>query len=205
MATAVYNYVPEIYRFFHLAYDKSSKLKYHSRLIMSQEGPQQSDQLGALLFCLTIHPLLQSLSSPLVIGYMDDVTLGGPSASVINDCQVIVAGGEAMGLKLNVKKCEVIHQPDITPLTYFNDYIHVEPSQASLLGAPILVGGAMDEALATHCKDLERALERLKMFTAHDALILLRASFSAPKVIHTLRSAPCTGHPGLDQFDSLLR
>jgi len=39
---------------------------------MSQEGPQQGDPLGPLLFCNTIHPLLTSLGSVL-LGYMDDV------------------------------------------------------------------------------------------------------------------------------------
>jgi hypothetical protein len=34
---------------------------------------------------------------------------------------------------------------------------------------------------------------------------LLRASFSAPKLLHTLRSAPCAGHPALTRFDNLLR
>jgi hypothetical protein len=45
----------------------------------------------------------------------------------------------------------------------------------------------------------------LKHITAHDALILLRASFSAPKMLHMLRSSPCAGHPLLEKFDSLLR
>ena len=41
--------------------------------------------------------------------------------------------------------------------------------------------------------------------SSHDALTLLKASFSAPKVLHTLRSSPCVGHLALDQFDALLR
>ena len=64
---------------------------------------------------------------------------------------------------------------------------------------------AMDDALSGRCKDLALTIDRLKLLSAHDALILLRASFSAPKILHTLRSSPCAGHPTLDQFDSLLR
>ena len=30
-----------------------------------------------MVFCLTIQPILQSLSSELVVAFMDDVTLGG--------------------------------------------------------------------------------------------------------------------------------
>ena len=63
----------------------------------------------------------------------------------------------------------------------------------------------MEKALDGRCKDLALAMDRLKLLSAHDALILLRASFSAPKVMHTLRSSPCIGHPALDRFDNLLR
>jgi len=35
---------------------------------------------------------------------------------------------------------------------------------------------------------------------AHDALVLLKASFSAPKLMHTLRAAPCSGHAALQAF-----
>jgi hypothetical protein len=63
----------------------------------------------------------------------------------------------------------------------------------------------MDHALTRRCDDLERAAGRLRLLAAHDALILLRASFSAPKMLHTLRASPCSGHPALEKFDSLLR
>ena len=43
------------------------------------------------------------------------------------------------------------------------------------------------------------------MVSAYNALLLLRASFSAPKLMHTLRSPPCTDNHMLDKFDSLVR
>ena len=52
---------------------------------MSEEGPQQGDPLGPLLSSLTIHPLLMSLKSELRIGFLDDVTLGGPEDVVSED------------------------------------------------------------------------------------------------------------------------
>ena len=63
----------------------------------------------------------------------------------------------------------------------------------------------MDDALAGRCKDLALTIDRLKLQFAHDALILLRASFGAPKILNTLRSSPCAGYPALEQFDNLLR
>ena len=47
--------------------------------VSSEEGPQQGDPVGPLLFCNTIQPLLTSLDSDLNLGYLDDVSLGGPA------------------------------------------------------------------------------------------------------------------------------
>ena len=75
----VATHVPEILKFCLSAYNDPSILKFNSQSVISQEGVQQRDPLGPLLFCLSIHPMITSLSSELVIGYMDDITLGGTS------------------------------------------------------------------------------------------------------------------------------
>ena len=41
--------------------------------------------------------------------------------------------------------------------------------------------------------------------SAHDAPIILRFSFSTPKILHTLRSSSCAHHPALQTFDDLLK
>ena len=38
----------------------------------------KGDLLDSVLFFQTIQPLLASLSSELVVGYLDDITVGGP-------------------------------------------------------------------------------------------------------------------------------
>ena len=43
------------------------------------------------------------------------------------------------------------------------------------------------------------------MFSAHDALVLLRACFSAPNILHILRCSPCAGSERLVRFDKRLR
>jgi len=67
---------------------------------MSQEGPQQGDPLGLLLFRNTIHPLLESLDSVLRLRYMDDVTLGGSRKTVAKDVQTVMEVGHDMGLNI---------------------------------------------------------------------------------------------------------
>ena len=62
----------------------------------------------------------------------------------------------------------------------------------------------MQRALTTRWEDLRRATDRLCKISAHDALVILRSSLSAPKLLHTLRSAPFN-NPTLTNFDSLLK
>ena len=72
---------------------------------------------------------------------------------------------------------------------------------ATLLGAPLTTGTVITECLAARCADLSRALGRLKLVSAHDSLVLLKKSLSAPKLLHTLRSACCVDHEFLCKFD----
>ena len=206
MLEAVALHVPEILQFCHSSYAHPTNLLYDLHTISSEEGVQQGDPLGPLLFCLTIQPILGSLTSKLLLGYLDDITIGGDVENVAADIERVRSEGVAVGLCLNVKKCEVITSKGLAPnQPIFTDFIHMQPNQANLLGAPLLEGPAMDGALTTRCEDLRRATNRLCKISAHDALIILRSSLSAPKLLHTLRSSPCFNNPALATFDSLLR
>jgi Reverse transcriptase (RNA-dependent DNA polymerase) len=205
MLAAMRERVPGIYKFCHLSYSQPSVLSYAGRVILSQLGPQQGDPLGPALFCNTIQQLLTSLSSELRVGYMDDLTIGGPESQAARDVELVRTKGEEIGLRLNTNKCEFISHSAHSTDPIFNNFVHLSVDDAELLGAPITTGAAMDRALTRRCDDLDRAAGRLHHVTAHDALILLRASFSAPKLLHTLRTSPCSGHPALERFDAQLR
>jgi len=205
MLESVLSRVPGIYKLCHLSYSQLSVLVYDGRTILSQEGPQQGDPLGPALFCNTIQPLLLSLFSDFKEGYMDDLTLGGPETQVARDVETIRCKGEEIGLRLNDLKCEFISSTGRSTNPVFQHFVHLTVDNADLLGAPVIVGTAMDRALSNRCDDLSRAVSRLQLIPAHDALILLKASFSAPKLLHTLRASPCSGHPELERFDGLLR
>ena len=206
MLQSVADRAPHLLSYCHSAYSNPSVLYYGQFVIMSQEGPQQGDPLGPLLFCNTIHPLIESLSSALRLGYMDDVTLGGSQEAVARDVQRIMNDGKDLGLNLNVSKCELIVNPGcrITD-PVLSSFPQVSAADAELLGAPLFPGAALDSAWSKRCDELARAVNRLALIGAQDALILLRASFSAPRVQHLLRCSPSANNSLLQTFDNLLR
>jgi len=81
----------------------------------------------------------------------------------------------------------------------------VELEEATLFGAPLFSGSVLDSTWDDRCADLARACDRLSSLRAQDALILLRSSFSAPRVMHLLRCSPSTDHPALSKFDDILK
>ena len=85
------------------------------------------------------------------------------------------------------------------------NFVDVQPDVACLLGAPLFESLTLNSALTNCCKSLSRAIDRLNDLSSHDALILFRDSFSAPRVQHLLRCFPCVDKPLLAEFDSLLR
>ena len=206
MLLATRDRLPELYGYCLSAYSEPSILFYGQYSVMSNEGPQQGDPIGPLLFCNTVHPLLESLESDLLIGYLDDLTLGGAQSVVARDVERVIESGHSMGLDLNVGKCELIVQPG-TQVTHplLQSFQRVDVVDASLLGAPLFTGQTLDRFWAERCADLARAVERLKLVASQDALILLRASFSAPRVQHLLRCSPSVSHEALATFDELLR
>ena len=206
MLETVYKEIPEIYNFCRLSYNNSSLLVFGEACISSEMGPQQGDPLGPLFFSLAIHPILESLSSIFTLGYLDDLTLGGPEDGVVDDIAMVIRLAGEMGLVLNVEKCEVIcHNNKTLTSALINQFTRFSPSQATLLGAPLLQGPAMDKTLNRKCEDLKRAVDRLSLISAHDALLILKSSISAPKLMYTLRTSPCANHPTLESFDDLLR
>ena len=106
--------------------------------------------------------------------------IGGPVASVTSNIKVIIDDGSAKGIHLNVTKCELISNyipPTIVPLDQF---VHVKPDVATLLGAPLLTGKALDKALEKKYDEFKCASARLQFITPCDALVQLKSSYRSP-------------------------
>jgi len=131
--------------------------------------------------------------------------LGGPTSVIANDIKIIKSAGYNIGLHLTASKCEQITKGE--PLTYspFCEFIHYTTEKATLLGAQLSEKSAMTTVLLEKLEELRRAANRLSQTSAHDTLILLRASAGAPKLTHVLRSSPCKDHLVLFGIDTVLR
>ena len=204
MLETIYKTVPEICKFCHLSYSQPTKLRYGSRSILSEEGTQQGDPLGPLLFCITILLLLHMLRSELVVGYIDDITIGGHISTIDEDVTIIKRNGPSLGLHLNITKCELISSVMPVQSQSLNEFIAVS-LPASLLGAPLFPGALQDAALNKKLEEFKRLSSNIKFINAHDTLLILKASSCTSRVPFMLRCSLCLGNSILSQIDEVLK
>ena len=81
----------------------------------------------------------------------------------------------------------------------------VELENITLLGAPVLPGRAIDKAIKQKTEKTEKAISRLPLLQAHDALTLLKNSISVTKLLYTLRTSNCSENPLHVTFDTRQR
>jgi len=104
----------------------------------------------------------------ITLGFLYDFTIGGPLASVAADVATIRSAGASLGLSLNSIKSEVISRPSDVSHPQFIGFRQLSLDNATLLGAPVFAGKAMDDALSAMYGDLELAVERLNLISAHN-------------------------------------
>ena len=63
MLSTVHRDLPELYDFVNSCYSNPSFLRFGPYTLLSDEGCQQGDPLGPLLFCATVMPLINRLQS----------------------------------------------------------------------------------------------------------------------------------------------
>jgi len=131
--------------------------------------------------------------------------VGGGCKIVCEDLEAISKGCAKLGLSINKAKCEVItkNAEKVLPEPV-NQFLRIDPSSAELLGAPLSREG-FNDTINSITTNLARAIEKLKQIQRQDALLILRSSIGAPRLIYILRCTPCYDHPGLVKFDEGLR
>ena len=199
MLNAVLEKAPVIYPLVHSVYSQPTYLYFGDNIIPSSEG---------VLFCLTILELTSNLKAEVCIFYLDDGTLGGTLEDVTSDFKFLEAASKDLGLHLNKSKCEVICAEGpikSSIMSGFPSFLSVNPTDATILGAPIGGFPSIDLIRESKIKHLQSLGERLKILHAHDALCLLQHALVLPKVLYVLRTAPCFQSELLKTFDSAQR
>ena len=206
--TAVKKAAPELFHLVSSAYQRPSSLFCGEHILQSEEGIQQGDPLGPLLFCLTTHPLVTSLQSEFRVFYLDDGTLGGSLQTVLHDLDLVKEKAAELGLELNLSKSELVCDDESTCEAFLSQapgIRRVSCGKASLLGTPLGSVDSISGTIKEKADILRRMGERLNLLPSQDALLLLRHSFAIPKVLYILRTAPCFLSSELMSYDDLLR
>ena len=160
---------------------------------------QLGDSMGPLLFCISIHNLVSKLHSELIVFYLDHGTIGRSFQDVLADLRLVELETSKVGLELNHSKSELIcNQPSIREamLLEVPSLRTVNCSNPTLLGYPIVDVDCINDVIMRKIEMLQLMGERLNLLCSHDVLTLLRYSFAIPRVLYTLRTAPCflSGH-----------
>ena len=124
------------------------------------------------------------------------------------DLEVVEQEGAEIRLHLNKGKSEIIcENPEISdPIVQCLPGAKiVDPSKAAMLGSPIGDVSSVSDALTTKVNQLKRMGEWLQLLSAHDTILLLKHSFSLPKLLYNLRTSPCFLSPVLQVYDELLK
>ena len=200
---------PCLYPFLYQCYSDFSFLFFNNLTLPSAEGIQQGDPLGPLCFSLCIQSLVSRLSSEYNVWYLDDGTLAGDPEAVRADFSSILSEQDSLGLRINIKKCELSilgaapSQNNIVSSSFLEQFPGmnlVTPQNLSLLGAPLFEEG-IDNELNARLLALKLTCSRLEQLDHHDALFLLKNVFFIPKFQYLLRSFPCHGHPIIKDLD----
>ena len=198
-------------------YRRPSALQFGSAsTVQSAGGVQQGDPLGPLLFSAALQSLAQDLRGQgldLAFFYLDDGVIAGDVRAVVRALQLVQRRAPALGLRLNLSKCEVVGAgllsesavSQLLPLELLQGASRFQRS-LDLLGAAIgddAFVSAHTNARVEAAAPLLDALAQLE--DAQVGLRLLRSCAGYTRLVHSMRCAPPTCQRGaLQRFDSLV-
>ena len=186
--------------------------------ILSQQGVQQGDPLGPLLFSIAAHPLVKEVASLPGISwsawFLDDGNLVGTLPALRQVLGLVEAKGPSLGLNLNVNKSSLSGRDvDLSLLT--NHDLQAVPfsppvegqATAQILGLPLGPTSFLQQAMTKVNEKFDRYHHQLQhLRDPQISLLLLRSSLGIARVTHLMRSIdPPTLQPYLNTFELTIR
>ena len=166
--------------------------------ISSEAGVQQGDPLGPLLFALVLQKIINAIDADddcvhilYQAWYLDNETFAGIKSAILRALSLLDSIGPALGIFVNLSKCEVFCKGDTSEFPSSMKSSHVP--HLVLLGAPIGDYLFCGNYAASKRSEAMRLLSRLVEVGASDpqvALTLLRLCRSYCKLIHLARATP---------------
>lgn len=212
MLNQVLEKVPSLYPFLSQCYRNPSHLFFGNNIIPSEVGCQQGDPCGPMLFSLTIHPLVKSITSDLNVWYLDDATLADTPENVLENFKIIVKMAKEIGLQINPSKCELFFCSGSIDQEIVNNFETITPgirivnnAELELLGSPIFDDG-IEFFFKKKTEKLLILLKNVEKLNTHIAYYLTKNCLFIPKFTYFLRTCPVWKFPNiLNSLDIYLR
>ena len=165
--------------------------------LTSEQGVQEGDPLGPLLFSLVLNFFVSDISSRgdcslnYHAWYLDDGALAGPGSSVYNILAMLQELGPPLGLHVNIHKCEVFSHSslDLFPAAIKTSHT----PNLDILGSPIGDAEFCHHYIAHKWLEAQSLLPRLDDVSLIDpqvALTLLCMCGGFCRLVHLARTTP---------------
>ena len=212
MLEAVREHAAAFYPYASSFYGQRSRMCGQASPIWSEQGVQQGDVCGPLLFSVAIHQAVRAAAAAAGIAwsrwYLDDGHLRGSSSHLETALHILQVEFEKVGLEINLTKCCLFGDADVPssscpllstiPHRSFSDGIVV-------LGCPVGSPAFRAAFLAELQQKMECFFTLLRTVDdVHAELLIMRSCTGACRVNHLLRVLPFEDGQLLAQKVSLL-
>ena len=211
---------PALARWATWCYGQPTRLQFGGHVLESRSGVQQGDPLGPLLFSAALQPvaaLLRQQGLDIAVFYLDDGVLAGDLAAVAAALQQLQQRASAVGLHLNLAKCELVVAGTAPEAALRNHFpvplLQTEQGASRVASNFALLGAAIGDDDFVRSHTAERAAKAGDLLDGlgglpdpQVALRLLRTCAGFSRMVHSMRCNPSHAQGlAFSMFDGMVR